>query len=392
MRYHEGMKRIAVIGGGAAGLAAAVSAAQAAQGGSVEVTVFEKADRVGKSILASGNGRCNFSNSTVDAASYHNPSFVQASFDALPPSEALGFYAALGLIWREEGEGRLYPLSGKASSVLDVLRFAARDLGVEVRCGREVRSVTPANGALLVCLEDDTASFFDAAIVACGGMVARSLMPTGYRYLNTQPMLGPLRTSTEAIRGLNNVRVRCNVSCGGHEETGEILFRDYGLSGIAVFNLSRFAHAGDTLTIDFLPQFSFEEAQGLLEQRFSQFPRRGALDSLAGMLQQPLARAVLKAAGLSLEAPLEPSGLAALTQALKGFSLAVEGMGDPQQCQVWRGGFDTGAFSPGSLESKSDPGLYVVGEALDVDGPCGGYNLHWAWTSGILAGQSAARG
>ena len=387
------MRRIAVIGGGAAGLAAAVSAAQAAGNhDAVQVTVFEKADRVGRSILASGNGRCNFSNSTVRADLYYHPLFVADCFEALPAQDVHAFFASLGLVWREEDEGRLYPLSNKASSVLDVLRFALDDLGVQIRCGAEVRSVTPAKGAYLVCLDDDTADFFDAVVVACGGRVARSLLPPHYRYHNTQPMLGPLRTTTDAIRGLNNVKARCKATCGGHEETGEVLFRDYGLSGIAVFDLSRFAQSGDVLSLDFLPHLDSEEVQVLLEERFALLPQRPALGFLAGMVQQPLARAVLRAAELPADRPLQIGDLAALAKALTSFSVTVDGIGDFRQCQVWRGGFDVGGFFPHTLEARRDPGLFVVGEALDVDGPCGGFNLHWAWATGILAGRAAALG
>ncbi|MCL2889053.1 MAG: aminoacetone oxidase family FAD-binding enzyme [Eggerthellaceae bacterium] len=386
------MKRIAIIGGGAAGLAAAISAQQASReagNASVQTTVFEKSDRVGKSILASGNGRCNFSNSAISAAAYNNPAFVEQSLAALPPNEVLGFFASIGLVWHEEDEGRLYPQSEKASSVLDVLRFAARDLGVETICNTEVRWVTPAQGRFLVCLDDETVSYFDAVIVACGGKVARSLLPVHYCYHNTMPLLCPLRTSAAPIRGLNNIRARCLASCGSHEELGEVLFREYGLSGIAVFNLSRFAREGDVIKLDFLPQQSEEDVLAALQQRIGLFAERPALECLAGLLQQPLARAVLRAASLSAEERLREGDLAALLVALKAFSLAVEGVGDPSNCQVWRGGFDTGGFSACSLESKRDPGLFVVGEALDVDGPCGGFNLHWAWTSGILAGRAA---
>jgi len=394
------MKRIAIIGGGAAGLAAAVSAAQANAAQSSDqastapvrpahITLFEKADRVGSSILASGNGRCNFSNHNIQASLYHNAAFVEESFTALPPQEVLAFFASLGLMWAEESEGRLYPLSNKATSVLDILRFAARDAGVEIKCGAEVCAVTPAKGRFLVSLEDDTASFFDVVIIACGGKVARSLLPATYHYHNTQPLLGPIKTTTEPLRGLNNIRVRCRVSIKNQVEVGEVLFRDYGLSGIAIFNLSRFTEKGDCVSLDFLPQLSLEEVRDALTIRASRFPQRSAVDLLAGVIQQPLARAVLRAANLAAEASLAVEDTAALAKALKTFSVMAEGIGDFRQCQVQRGCFDVVDFSSTTLESKHDPGLFVVGEALDVDGPCGGFNLHWAWTSGILAAQHA---
>ncbi|MEG1751018.1 MAG: aminoacetone oxidase family FAD-binding enzyme [Raoultibacter sp.] len=380
------MKNIAIIGGGAAGLAAAVSAAHAG----AQVTIFEKTDRVGKTILATGNGRCNFSNAAIDVARYHNSDFVSEAFTVLPFADVLAFFGELGLLWLEEGEGRLYPRTLKASSVLDVLRFAARDAGVLETCGDPVAHVTPLQGGMMVVFPDSEAVLFDSVIIACGGKVARSLVPARYLYENTLPVLGPLQTATDSIRGLNNIRVRAAISCGDEREEGEILFRDYGVSGIAVFNLSRTARVGDTLMIDFLPEHSDDEMKELLERRLVLMPRRSALEFCAGFLQAPVARALLKAAALASEFPLDSSDLPALMRSLKHFEVRVVDYGDSKQCQVQRGGFSPDAFDARTMESKGDPGLFVVGESLDIDGPCGGYNLHWAWTSGILAGRAAA--
>ncbi len=381
------MKRIAIIGGGAAGLAAAVAAAEA---GHVQVVVFESADRVGKSILASGNGRCNFSNTHVAADLYHNAGFVARTFKTLRPEEVWDFFAGLGLLWHAEREGWMYPLTNKASTVLDVLRFAAAERGVQERCGEEVIAVTPTGRQFLVTCDNDQAAFFDAAIVACGGKVARSILPQGYRYVNTVPTLGPILTDTRPIRGLNNIRVRAALSTGDNGERGEILFREYGVSGIAAFNLSRFVQAGDVIAIDFLPDYACDQLDTLLEERHRQVGARPAEGLLAGMLQPPVARAVLKAAGLDPKCPLQSFELAKICGLFKEFKLTAEGIGDPRACQVQRGGFAVGQFDPTTLSSERDQGLYVAGEALDVDAPCGGYNLHWAWTSGILAGRAAS--
>ncbi|MEG0072807.1 MAG: aminoacetone oxidase family FAD-binding enzyme, partial [Raoultibacter sp.] len=343
-----------------------------------------------KTILATGNGRCNFSNAVLDVARYHHADFVSETFTALPPAEVLSFFDELGLLWLEEGEGRLYPRTLKASSVLDVLRFAARDANVSEVCGDPVAHVTPLQGGMMVVFPDSETVLFDSVIVACGGKVARSLVPARYSYENTLPVLGPLQTKTDAIKGLNNIRVRAAITCGDEREEGEVLFRDYGVSGIAVFNLSRSVRIGDVLVLDFVPEFSAEQIQKRLEKRFASMPRRGALDFCAGFLQAPLARALLKAADIVPEFPVDEAALPALARTLKHFELPVIDYGDPRQCQVQRGGFDPDSFDAQTLQSKVDPGLFVVGEALDIDGPCGGYNLHWAWASGILAGRAAA--
>ena len=213
-------------------------------------------------------------------------------------------------------------------------------------------------------------------------------------------MLGPLRTATDVVRHLNNLRVRCAVTLAGPDgapkarEAGELLFRDYGVSGIAVFNLSRFAEPGDRLLVDLLPQMPEGDCAGFLHARRRRLSADGRPLSreafLRGMLLSAVARAVLEEAGLAPGAPLAKRDVPALAAALKAFPLEVRGIGDERQCQVRRGGADVAAFDPRTLEARAVPGLHVVGEALDVDAPCGGYNLHWAWASGLLAGWSAA--
>ena len=401
------MGRLAIIGGGAAGLAAAVTAARELRmlGVPGDVAVYEADERVGRSILATGNGRCNFSNARIDAGAYRNAAFVGSALGALTAGSdpVHAFFADLGLVWREEGEGRLYPLANKATSVLDVLRAAAADFGVREACGRRaVRLDVPDHpgGRFHIRFADGTVGHADAVVLATGGRTARELLPEGIGFAAARPVLGPLRTATDVVRHLNNLRVRCAVTLAGPDgapkarETGELLFRDYGVSGIAVFNLSRFAEPGDRLLVDLLPQMPEEDCAGFLHARRRRLSADGRPLSreafLRGMLLPAVARAVLEEAGLAPGAPFAKRDVPTLAAALKAFPLEVRGMGDERQCQVRRGGADVAAFDPRTLEARAVPGLHVVGEALDVDAPCGGYNLHWAWASGILAGRAAA--
>ena len=401
------MGRLAIIGGGAAGLAAAVTAARELRmlGVPGDVAVYEADERVGRSILATGNGRCNFSNARIDAGAYRNAAFVGSALGALTAGSdpVHAFFADLGLVWREEGEGRLYPLANKATSVLDVLRAAAADFGVREACGRRaVRLDVPdrPGGRFHIRFADGTVGHADAVVLATGGRTVRELLPEGIGFAAARPVLGPLRTATDVVRHLNNLRVRCAVTLAGPDgapkarETGELLFRDYGVSGIAVFNLSRFAEPGDRLLVDLLPQMPEEDCAGFLHARRRRLSADGRPLSreafLRGMLLPAVARAVLEEAGLAPGAPLAKCDVPALAAALKTFPLEVRGIGDERQCQVRRGGADVAAFDPRTLEARAVPGLHVVGEALDVDAPCGGYNLHWAWASGILAGRAAA--
>lgn len=452
---------IAIVGGGAAGLAAAVGAAEACARTSrrATVAVYEADERVGRSILATGNGRCNFSNAHPDPALYHNAAHVAAAlaaFEERACSEraadgacnggALGaascaagiagapraagaeeegaaaaqraargvswpvaangvqaFFADHGLCWREESEGRLYPLPNKATAVLDVLRAAATAAGVEERCGTAVEAVEPARragGPLTLRLADGRLERADAVIVAAGGSVARTLMPEGVPFRDPEPTLGPLATDTRLVRQLDNIRVRGALELwrGGVQaarEEGEVMFRKYGVSGIAAFNLSRLARPGDELAVDFLPAVGARDAAAFLTAR----ARRLSVtfggpvtceDALRGLVLAPVGHVLCQAAGLRGEEALDEAAAEVLAPVLKGLRLTVRGLGDVRQCQVHRGGVAVEAVDPRTGACRAVPGLYVAGEALDVDAPCGGYNLHWAWASGLLAGWSAA--
>lgn len=418
------MKRLAIIGGGASGLAAAVAAARAlrecglAVGEDVEVEVFEADERVGRSILATGNGRCNFSNSKLDLGLYRNGEFAGQVLGGLAargvagssaPGAAredpvLAFFADLGLEWREEADGRLYPLANKASSVLDVLRAALADAGGREVCDmRALRIDAPAREGDRFHLRfaDGAVEHADAVVLAVGGRAVGQLeLPGGLSASPMEPVLGPLRTENSVTRRLNNIRVRCAVELeDAHgapkaREEGEILFRDYGVSGIAVYNLSRFAEPGDVLVTDLLPFVPADEAETYLYARRRRMAsRRGGLtaeDFLRGLVLPLVGEEVLLVAGLDGKAPFRKQDVPALARALKGLRFGVLGIGDPKQCQVARGGLSPDDLDPSTMGLRGVEGLCAAGEAVDVDGPCGGYNLHWAWASGIVAGRAAA--
>lgn len=416
------MGTVAIIGGGASGLAAAIEAARAG----AEVLLFEAVDRVGKPILATGNGRCNFSNANPADGDYRNAPFVESALAAHEelyasklerdgreldgPHAVTDFFACLGMLRREEG-GRLYPLTNKATTVVDVLRQALASYGVEERCEHRAVAVRPlacgghaAGSRFRIDFAEGEPAFADAVVLACGGRIARTLAPEELAFKKQRPVLGPLRTDTAPIKGLNNVRVQCAVSLESPDgrvkarEAGEVLFRDYGVSGIAVFDLSRHAEVGDRIVLDFIPWIRECDLRSFLGQRWNrEAPAHGGagrwrpalLDVTCGMLLPQVARCVLAQAGMSPSAPARREDLDALAVALKRFSTTVRGVGDAKQCQVTRGGLDVRGFSDATLEARAVSGLYAAGEALDVDAACGGFNLHWAWASGMLAGRAA---
>ncbi len=374
-------QHLVIIGGGAAGLAAAAEAAKL--GGTV--TLLERADRVGKKLLQTGNGRCNLTNLGVSPDAYNHPDFVRPVLSGLDCAALRAWFAERGLLTCGDGSGRIYPVSDTASSVLDVLRLACEEQGVRTLCGFEAaklgrdNTVTAADGRRLAG---------DAVIVATGGGTAL-LRQTGHAMIPFSPVLCPLRTDPAPIRGLSGLRVKCAAALKRDGSCvrvlrGEVLFRDYGVSGIVIFDLSRFAEAGDTLELDLLPELAEEELCKLIEARKRRFPDRDEAALLTGMFHSRINAALLRAAG--------STDAAALARAVKRFALTVRGCGDPRQAQVTRGGADVTEFDPASLRSRRCAALYAAGEALDVDGACGGFNLHWAFSSGITAARAAMEG
>lgn len=429
----DAVRRIAVIGGGAAGLAAAIAVGEECRrvGVAAEVVLFEADERVGRSILATGNGRCNFSNAHIAPAVYWNAEFVAEAFDALagaggvtPRADDAGgesvaeyalanasratpvhdFFAAHGLVWCEEGEGRQYPVTRKASTVLDVLRASAAACGVREACGVAVNRVEmprEQGKPFTLRMADGAFERADAVVLACGGARGEGMLPESFPFQKPQPILGPLavreRKLTKALDGIR-LRTQAALLRDGQrvaEEAGEVLFRAYGVSGIVVFNMSRAARAGDVLELNLLAEACVaDEAGAFLQARRDMLKTRGLANTcealLSGLLLPAVARAAMKRAGIEPSESPSDKTLESLARLLTQFRLTVEGIGDERQCQVRRGGYAVSAFDARTMEARAVPGLFAAGETLDVDAPCGGYNLHWAWASGLLAGKNAA--
>lgn len=404
------MEDIVIIGGGASGLAAALAACeQAHRAGHAtpRILILEATDKVGRPILRSGNGRCNFSNARIQPEAYNDPDGVgrilehlaQAAARAGLPEEApnpvVGFFERFGLIWREESEGRLYPLANKASVVLDVLRLPLARFGVRTRLDAPVAKVVRPHedGApFTVHLKDGELIRGRRVVVAAGGQGGAFGLDALISYAQPRPVLGPLATETRHVKPLDNIRVRCTASlvrngCELARESGEVQFRKYGVSGIAVFNLSRLAQPEDVLQLDLAPCLP----AGVLHQRRQQLSKAlGAPVTNAQLLQGivlPLvADQLIKSAREDGAATATESSAQRIEGLLHALCLPVRGIGDEALCQVMRGGFALDGFCPDTLEACSIPGLHVIGEALDVDGACGGFNLHWAFATGLLAG------
>ncbi len=402
------MGNVIIIGGGAAGLAAAIAAAECGD----QVTILERMDRVGRKLLATGNGRCNLMN-TGDRRYPGGASFADAVLDACGVAEQTRFWQHIGLRMRQEDGGRVYPVSGMASTVLDCLRFAAEDLRVTTIVSANVNDIRPGKRGWTVMAGEEVYRA-DRVIVAGGGCAQPKLGSDGSCYdllasaghtrTRLLPALTQIVTDTAAIRGLSGVRVRgpVRITRGTHEkhaETGELLFADYGVTGVCVMQCARWAECGDILHINLTPALGFahaDELRGELQRRRRAWADRPLTDLFTGLCLPKLALALLHAAKLRdvprrAVATLTDRELSALLAMIADFALEVKGVKGFDNAQVTAGGIRTEEFEPTACASRIAPGLHAAGEVLDVDGDCGGFNLMFAFGSGILAGLNGRR-
>lgn len=398
---------VIIVGGGASGLMAALAAAPAS-----DVLLLERQSRVGRKLMASGNGRCNLSNMNAGPERYHgvDPAFCEPALEHFSVEDTLDFFAGLGLVSCSEPDGRVYPFSDSANSVVDVLRLSAAQSGVDLRTGCEVTEARRAGGGFVLRSREEEFRG-DRIIIACGGAAGARLGGgvSGYRLLESLghtrgpilPALTQIKTDSRFTRPLKGVRAKAGLSLRrrGQElgrSGGEVQFTDFGVSGPAAFDLSRAAAAekGElTLHLDLLPALFREELLEHLRARKAAFPRLPAEHLLTGALHNRLALVLLKQAGLDLNSALSALSekqLAAVCDLVKDWRLPVLGVLGFDAAQVTAGGILTRDFDPETLESRIVPGLYACGEVLDIDGDCGGFNLQWAWSSGRLAGSAAA--
>ena len=400
------METVVVIGGGAAGILAALTAAE---GEKRRVILLERQQRIGRKLLATGNGRCNLTNTGATLEHYHGEQadFAAPALAKFSPQDALDYFHSLGLMTVEEYGGRVYPLSNSANSVVDVLRFALEKRGVEVRCACPVRSIARRDRGYTVVTDEGSLSA-DYLIVACGGAAGAKLggvmdgyellKPLGHKRTALHPALVQLITPPEYPRALKGVRADGRLRLLSGSETlakgeGELQFTDNGLSGPAAFDVSRAAATageGLTLSMNFFREYSSPQVLALLKQRRESYPQLESAQLFTGMLHNRLGKMLVKYAGLPQELPLGKLSDAQLEQAVQAamdFRLKLLGTEGFDHAQVTAGGIKTTGFNPETLESWFMPGLFVCGELLDVDGDCGGYNLQWAWSSGRLAGR-----
>ncbi|MDE6558246.1 MAG: aminoacetone oxidase family FAD-binding enzyme [Clostridia bacterium] len=382
---------VAVIGGGAAGLACAVSLKKSER--NLSVIIVEAADRAGKKIAATGNGQGNVSNADLSAKHYHGSGAYLAEKLCCE-----GLYNPLDLfdfLFVKDKLGRIYPAGKQASALSDCLLRKVKNAGVTLLLSTRVTAISRG---FKLTLSDGTSVTADRVVIAAGGKAQKQFNTDGNSYelakslghgvTALQPSLVQLKCGTQHIRTLKGVRTECKVTATDGDGkalgsfTGDVIFTDYGVSGNAIFYVSAFCAGvkGVTLSLEFLPDVSKEEIARDVERKIAEGYEQSEL--LCGTLHNQLGRAVMRRCR-----SCDPNTVAA---AVKNFTLDVEGSLGFDYAQVTKGGVPASEVDE-NLQSKIVPNLYFAGEVLDVDGDCGGYNLHWAIASGMHVARAIAR-
>lgn len=407
--------RIAVIGGGAAGIVAAIAASYKG----ADVTIIEKNNRIGKKILATGNGRCNLTNINLGPANYHgkNPGFSGAALTKFDVQNTIDFFERLGVAHKVEEGGKVFPVSDQASSVLDVLRCELEKAGVRVLCESAVSDIKKEDQGFIITFQNGEAYKADRVILAAGGKAAPNLGSNGSGYTLARklghsivepfPALVQLKLAAAFLKQIQGVKFDGDAEIIVNnkvmqKESGEILFTEYGASGPPVLSLSRLAgeclqeRKTAWLKLALINTCGREQLDRYLIKRFSQGPEKDLLFSFVGYINKRLIPVILKEAGI--EDIKKPVGLVTdgergkILDLLQDWRFQITGTTSWPAAQITAGGVDVSEINGQTMESNIIPKLYFAGEVIDIDGDCGGYNLQWAWSSGFVAGESAASG
>lgn len=418
--------RVAVIGGGASGCMAAITAAQAG----ADVHIFEKNEKPGKKLYATGNGRCNLTNLHMDDSCYHTrtadkngSSLIHSAIERYSPADQIRFFADLGVPVYDR-DGYVYPRTNQAQTVVRALEKRIAALGIRVHTGCPVRKIrrsqqgTKADDAVFyVDCNDREARAFDTVILCTGGMAGPQYGTTGDGYrlaasfshkISTPlPALTALECRGQFLKRAAGVRCRAAVTLytgndkkqirEGREE-GEVQMTDYGISGIPVMQISGMAarllesKQRVFVQIDFLPEFSDSAFSDEIERRMREDRSQMLGDLFLGLVHKKILDLLLAEKGLQAEMKawrIDDAGIRQILQSMREYTLEVIQVKSFKQAQVTSGGIlleDTDA----DFQSRLQPGLFFAGEVLDVDGRCGGYNLQWAFATGYIAGLAAA--
>ncbi len=402
------MYDIAVIGAGASGITAAIAAKR--KNPELNIALYDSMPRIGKKILATGNGRCNLSNINAAEHDYYNKDFAMPALTKYGVNYTLDFFHSLGLFTVTDEEGRVYPMSSSAASVLDAMRFECDNLGVSVFTDEKITSVSVKDSGIFVINGRYTAR---KLIIACGGKASPSqgsdgsgfdlLRSLGHTVIKPLPALVQLTSDNKIIKSFKGLRTKGTVRLfAGEEEIGftqgEILFTEYGLSGIASMDAQRILcdyldKEKCSVVIDFLPSLSCEEIKDAVLSKAQRNLKLKCENLLSGLVPKKIGQGFIKCLYIKNDAPvsvIDENTAERLASLMKNFRVYLSGSKGFENAQVTRGGADVSEFSAETMESKKIKNLYCAGEILNVDGGCGGFNLQWAFSGGFCAGENAA--
>ena len=401
---------IAVIGGGASGMMAAITARKSGK----EVVILERKDRILKKVLITGNGRCNITNVNADISNYFgkNISSVENILNSFNPQDTMDFFNGLGIICNEENRGKVYPLSGQASSVVDALRFEAERLGIKIETEFYVRKIEKDGFKFKIYSEDRKKIEAGRVILAAGGQSYPELgsngsgfelaKELGHSVTRLSPSIVQLKTEKHQVKGLQGIKTDVAVTAYGDNKKictydGELLFTDYGISGNVVFNISFVMplYKNVEFEIDFMEKFDYNELYEILKERKKIMSHLTMENYFNGMINKKLGQFLSKVSGIEkLSKPvkdLNDSEIRKLCTVLKKYRVKILDTTGFKNAQITAGGVSLNEVNTETLESKIVKGLYFSGEVLDVYGECGGFNLQWAWASGYIAGKNVAK-
>ena len=405
-------KNVIIVGGGASGLVAAISAAR----NGANVTIIEQKDRLGKKILSTGNGKCNLTNEYMEIECFRgdDTSIVSKVLDKFGYKETCQFFESLGVILKNR-QGYIYPISDQATTIVDILCMEVEHLNVNVVLNESVVSVNRTKKGFMVKTNGNV-YYAESVILATGGKASPVLgsdgsgygiaKSFGHKISPVVPALVQLQGKGNFFKNISGVRTNATVSIyvDGEmlgKDTGELQLTNYGISGIPVFQISRYAakalHQKKTVKaeIDFLPTMTMEELSNYMEQRKQLHLHKKMGEFFVGMFHSKLIDLFLKIAKVDNKTYVKDvmeRQWQILLKLIKSFFVEIEGTNSFEQAQICAGGVKTTEINPDTLESLCEEGLYLTGELLDVDGICGGYNLQWAWATGFIAGENAAKG
>ncbi len=414
------MKKIAIIGAGASGLTAAIAAA----GSGAQVCLFEKNDIAGKKLLATGNGKCNFLNVDQDIKHFHSQTLgiMQQILEQVSYDEILSFFEGIGILPYSRG-GYLYPMSGQARSIHTALIETAKSLGVSFFCNREVISVKHHERHFEIICADGNKHVSDALILTVGTRAGTKLKTNpasdfaksfGHTLITYAPALSALKSDAPICRYWHGVRIRAELKLfiDGSEaagDSGELMLTDYGISGIPAFQVSYLVPGAIAkkkevfALVDWLFELEKDRLMSFIDELSYRFPKHGPEDLLKGLLPLKLSKSLVieavKRGGELFNVPaheliwskMNSKQRETIINCIKNFKIPITGVNDFSKAQVSSGGVPLEEIVPSSCESRLVRELYLAGELLDVNGDCGGYNLQWAWITGLLAGRAAAR-